>query len=62
VRIVRNEFFRADGKMTARVSSTGGWLDLGARRLAVPPPQLLAALSSLPQTVDFAPLPSALKT
>jgi len=59
---LRNEFFRADGKPAARVNSTGGWLDLAARRLAAPPPALLAALRALPQTADFSVPPSSLKS
>ena len=30
---IQNRFLRGDGKLVARVVSTGGWLDLGARRL-----------------------------
>src|SRR5512134_3825516 len=30
---VRNEFYRQDGRIAARVTSTGGWLDLSRRRL-----------------------------
>lgn len=54
---LRNEFLRIDGKMCARVTSLGGWLDLGARRLVTPPEALLAALRTLPRTEDFAVLP-----
>lgn len=52
---LRNEFFRADGKLAARVTSSGGWLDLAARKLVAPPEKLLAALRTLPR----APEPSA---
>jgi acyl-CoA thioester hydrolase len=51
--LVRNEFFRHDGKPAARVSSLGGWMDLSARRLVTPPPALLAALQALPRTDDY---------
>ncbi|HUR32841.1 MAG TPA: thioesterase family protein [Vicinamibacterales bacterium] len=51
--IIRNEFWRDDGAMAARVTSSGGWLDLEARRLVVPPPALQTALSALPRTDDF---------
>jgi len=54
-----NEFFRADGKPCARVTSTGGWLDLAARKLIVPPDALLAAMRQLPCMADFAVLPSS---
>lgn len=50
---IRNEFFRADGKRAASVTSAGGWLDLAARKLVLPPADLLAALQSLPRADDF---------
>ena len=56
---LRNEFWKAEGTLAARVSSYAGWLDLSARRLVVPPEALLAALRSLPQTDDFQVLPSS---
>jgi|ERR1700733_2569468 len=56
--LFRNEFYRVDGKCAAIVSSLGGWLDLTTRRFIVPPARLLAALTSLPKTDDFAVLPS----
>ncbi|MEP7358346.1 MAG: thioesterase family protein [Anaerolineales bacterium] len=59
--IIRNEFWRADGKLAARVTSTGGWLDLAARKLVVPPEALLAAMRSLPPTEDFQVLASSIK-
>jgi acyl-CoA thioester hydrolase len=49
---MRNEFFRADGNLAARITSDGGWLDLAARKLVAPPEKLLAALRSLPRTED----------
>lgn len=58
---VRNQFYRADGLLAARVVSTGGWLDLGTRKLIAPPPSLLAALRGLARTEDFQELPSSLK-
>lgn len=58
---LENEFFREDGTLAARVTSTGGWLDLNARRLVVPPPQLLAIMNSLPRSGAFEVLPSSLK-
>ena len=50
---LRNEFLRTDGKLCARVTSLGGWLDLVARRLVSPPEKLLAVLKTLPRTEDF---------
>lgn len=58
---LRHEIFRTDGKLSARVTSTGGWLDLNGRRLIAPPPTLLAAMNSLERTSDFAVLPSSVR-
>jgi acyl-CoA thioester hydrolase len=55
---IRNEFFREDRKAVARVTSAGGWLDLDARRLVVPPAALVTALRALPRTEGFETLPS----
>ncbi|MGH8563064.1 MAG: thioesterase family protein [Gammaproteobacteria bacterium] len=60
--LVRNELWREDGKLAARVTSGGGWLDLSARKVVVPPEALLAALRSLPQTDDFQVLSSSIKS
>lgn len=57
--VLRNEIFRTDGTLCARVTSAGGWLDLTARRLIAPPPPLLAAMQSLDRTPDFIDLPSS---
>ena len=59
--ILRNEILHPDGKLCARVTSTGGWLDLAVRKLAAPPGNLLTTLQSLPHTSDFAPLPSSVR-
>lgn len=56
---LRNEFFRADGKAAATVNSTGGWLDLAARKLIVPPDALKSAMDRLARTPDFSVLPSS---
>lgn len=45
--VLVNEFFREDGKQAARVTSSGGWLDLDGRRLVVPPVELRALLERL---------------
>lgn len=58
---MRNGFLRPDGRLAAQVTSTGGWMDLGARKLTVPPPALLAALNTLSRSDDFEVLPSSLK-
>lgn len=59
--ILRHEVFRADGKLAARVTSTGGWLDLAARKLIAPPPALLDTMNLLERTSDFVVLPSSIK-
>jgi acyl-CoA thioester hydrolase len=57
--LLRHEIFRSDGKLAARVTSTGGWLNLDERKLIAPPPALLAAMNLLERTGDFAVLPSS---
>lgn len=59
--IIRNEFFRTDGKRIARVISTGGWLDLSQRKLVAAPKALLEALTALSPTDDFQQLSSSIK-
>lgn len=59
--MIRNEFFRADGKRSATVNSLGGWLDLRARKLIAPPPELLKAMQSLGKTDDFQELTTSLR-
>ncbi len=55
---IRNHFVREDGKTAARVTSTGGWLALDARKLTVPPERLLQVLLSMPRNDEFEDLPS----
>jgi len=59
--LLRNEVFRPDGKLSARITSAGGWLDLAERKLVAPPPALLSAMNSLEKTSDFTVLPSSIK-
>ena len=59
--ILRSDIIRPDGKLAARVNSTGGWLDLGARKLIAPPPALMATWQILERTDDFQQLPSSVK-
>jgi acyl-CoA thioester hydrolase len=59
--LLRHEVFRSDGKLSARVTSAGGWLDLAERKLVAPPPALLAAMLLLEKTSDFAVMPSSIK-
>ena len=59
--IIRNEMFRADGKMTARVTSHGTWFDLVERKIVAPPKELASIFQALPKTEDYKDLPSAIK-
>lgn len=59
--VMRNEVRDTGGKLCARVTSAGGWLDLAARRLVAPPPELLAALTSLERTETFVELPASVR-
>ena len=56
-----NEVLRADGQCAARIRTEGGWLDLAARKLIAPPPDLQAAMDAMPRSADFAELPSSLR-
>jgi acyl-CoA thioester hydrolase len=53
--IIRNEFWRMDGERAARVTSAGGWLDLKARKLVVPP----ETPGRAPSTYSYRRLPGA---
>jgi acyl-CoA thioester hydrolase len=59
--LIQNTFYRLDDKCVACVRSTGGWLDLSARKLVAPPEGLLMALRRAPRSEDFAEMPSSLK-
>lgn len=59
--LLRHEISRPDGNLSARVTSTGGWLNLTERKLIVPPPKLRSVISSLDKTSDFVVLPSSIK-
>lgn len=50
---MRNEFFRADGELAARVTSSGAWLDLEKRRLTAPPEDLARVLAQLERAAEF---------
>ncbi|MEO8506252.1 MAG: hypothetical protein ABI593_01325 [Betaproteobacteria bacterium] len=49
----RDPFHPADTKLAARLSSTGGGLDLAQRRLTAPPDALRLALEILARIEDF---------
>ena len=57
--VVENEILSAEGARAARVRSTGGWLDLRARKLVAPPPAVLAAFAKVPRAPGFVELPPA---
>jgi acyl-CoA thioester hydrolase len=59
---LRNEFFRGDGKRAATITTTGGWLDLGARRLTAPPAAIVRTFQGLVKTEDFETLKSSVKS
>ena len=54
--VVENAIWMAQ-KCAAIVRSTGGWLDLKARRLVVPPVALREALAAVPRSPEFTELP-----
>jgi acyl-CoA thioester hydrolase len=55
--VVENEIWLKSGERAATVRSTGGWLDLRARKLVAPPPSLFAAFTQVPRSPAFAELP-----
>jgi acyl-CoA thioester hydrolase len=56
--VLENEIWLADGNRAAVVQSTGGWLDLQARKLVPPPPLLLQAIEQMPRAAGFTELPA----
>lgn len=59
---IRNEFYREDGKLAAKLTTTGGWLSLETRKLIIPPKDLADAMKSLARTEDFEVLESRIKS
>lgn len=57
--MIRNEFAHADGTRCAVVNSTGGWLDLNARKLVAPPEPLKRAMEALTKVEGFRELRSS---
>lgn len=55
---VENEIWSANGERAAVVRSTGGWLDLRARKLVAPPKELFAAFAQVPKAPGFLELPA----
>ena len=58
---LRNEILNGDGKLAARITSEGGWLDLAKRKLIAPPEDLLEALQAMPPAAEFERLPSSIR-
>jgi acyl-CoA thioester hydrolase len=57
---IKNEILASDGALCARVTTTGGFLNLDERKIVAPPQSILAAYQSLPRTEGFAELPSSI--
>jgi len=50
----RQPIHKEGGELSAVVEVQGAWLDLRARKVAPPPPELLAAVEAWPRADDFA--------
>jgi acyl-CoA thioester hydrolase len=50
---IRHTFRRPDGEISARLVVSGGWLDLDARRLTLPPEVLAKAFREAPRAADL---------
>jgi acyl-CoA thioester hydrolase len=59
--IIKNEFFRPDGKMAARITSYGTWIDLDERKVRVPPEKIQMMMKALPKADDYKEIPSGVK-
>jgi acyl-CoA thioester hydrolase len=58
---LRQDMFKSDGTLAARLFSTGGWLSFDTRKLIVPPPEVADMWAKLIRTEDFEELPSSIK-
>lgn len=56
--VIENEVWTERNERAARVRSSGGWLDLRARKLVAPPRELLLAMQQWPRCADFKELQS----
>lgn len=54
---IENEMRLPNGERSAVVRSSGGWLDLKARRLVLPPSELTAVMQQMPRADGFVELP-----
>lgn len=50
----RQPIHKEGGELAAVVDVQGAWLDLRARKVGPPPPELLAAVEAWPRAADFA--------
>jgi len=48
-----NHYYRSDGVLAVRVTSSGGWLDLERRKLTPPPAELLRVMDLLDRAEGF---------
>jgi len=55
--VIENEVWSASHERAATIRSTGGWLDLRARKLVAPPAALLAVFVKVPRAPGFVELP-----
>jgi acyl-CoA thioester hydrolase len=55
--VVENEVWNARDDRAATIRSTGGWLDLRARKLVAPSAALLAVFQQVPRAPGFVELP-----
>jgi acyl-CoA thioester hydrolase len=58
---LRNEFWKLDGKLACRITSTGGYIDLDKRKLIAPPAHVQEVLQAIARTEDFEELPTSVK-
>lgn len=56
-----SDFLNAEDTLCARLRTEGGWLDLAARRLIIPPQDIVAAMNRLGRTADFEVLRPSVK-
>jgi len=58
---VINNIYKADGVLSAKVTSIGGWLSMKERKLMAPPEELRQAWLTLNRTDDFEELRSGVR-
>jgi len=51
---IRHRIYKSDNQLACVVEVQGAWLDLRARKIAVPPPELVQAMREAPRTEDYA--------